>query len=72
MSPGDLHSPIKLNRREAAEYIGASYPTLCTWASVGGGPPYIKVGRKVVYMRSDLDAWMDSRRVTCTAELADP
>ena len=59
------------NRNEAAEYIGCSPETLATWASRGGGPPYLRIGRKVVYLQSDLDVWMASRRVTCTAELSE-
>lgn len=56
-------------RKEAAQYLGASVATLATWATRGGGPAYIKVGRKVLYLQSDLDAWLNSRRVTCSAEL---
>jgi len=64
-------APAKLTRREAADYIGVRYPTLCTWATTGGGPPFLKVGAKVVYLQRDLDEWLASRRVTCTAELND-
>jgi hypothetical protein len=66
-----IEPPVKLTRRDAADYIGVSYPTLCTWATTGGGPPYLKVGAKVIYLQRDLDDWLASRRVTCTAELND-
>jgi predicted DNA-binding transcriptional regulator AlpA len=60
----------RLNRLEAAEYCGCSLATLETKASRGGGPPFIKVGAKVVYLQRDLDAWLNSRRVTFSAQLS--
>ena len=59
----------RMRRPEAAEYIGAAEPTLASWATRGGGPPYVKVGSKVVYLQRDLDEWMAARRISCTAEL---
>lgn len=71
MTTATITAPVKLNRHDAAEYVGVSYATLCTWASIGGGPPYIRAGRKVWYLQRDLDAWIDSRRVSIAAELDD-
>lgn len=37
------------------------------WAKLrvtGGGPPYLRVGRRVVYRWADVAAWLDARRVT--------
>ena len=67
--PATVQPPAKLNRADAADYIGVQKSTLATWASTGGGPPFIKVGRKVVYLQTDLDAWIASRRVTFAAQL---
>lgn len=48
----------------AAAYIGSQPATLKTWRCRGEGPPYLKVsGRMVVYLTSDLDAWLESKRV---------
>ena len=58
----------RLNRAEAAEYIGVSVPTLASWATRGGGPTFVKSGARVVYLTSDLDEWINARRVSCTAE----
>lgn len=52
-----------LNRLEAAEYmnklgIKISKLTLQKYATVGGGPVYRKFGHRVVYLISDLNAWV--------------
>lgn len=39
------------------------------WATLrhrGGGPDYVKVGRKVFYRRSDVEAWVGTNRFTRT------
>lgn len=36
----------------------------------GSGPAYIKIGRSVRYKRSDVDAWLESRKRTWTREAA--
>jgi excisionase family DNA binding protein len=57
----------RLNRKQAAEYLGLSEGTLAVWASTGRYQlPFIKVGRKVFYRQSDLDAFIDSNVVTQT------
>lgn len=58
-----------LNTRQASEYLGVS----CSWlrqARMGGkrldrlsSPPYFKLGRRVVYLKSDLDHWLTKHRV---------
>jgi hypothetical protein len=57
-----------LSRPDAADYIGVSQYTLATWATRGGGPPFCRVGRRCVYLRTDLDAFLSARRVTSTAD----
>lgn len=49
---------------DAAVYIGLSASFLRA-ARVGRcqGPPYLRAGRAVRYLREDLDAWLESRRV---------
>lgn len=65
---GDPKNNRRLDRKEAAEYIGVSTPTLASWATRGGGPPYIKLGTKVIYMQSDLDSWLSARRAFCSGD----
>lgn len=54
----------KLGRREAAEYIGISFNTLTCWSSEKKGPPFYKLGKKCLYKIADLDAFMETRRVS--------
>lgn len=53
-----------LSRREAAEYLSLKPQTLALWACTGRyGLPLIKVGRYARYRQSDLDNWLQSRRI---------
>lgn len=38
------------------------------WRSTGFGPPYIKVGNRVLYDRDEVLAWLASKRFTSTAD----
>ncbi len=53
---------------EAADYIGMSRSFL-RQARMDGkrlnrtpGPPFTKIGRKVLYLKDDLDAWLEAHR----------
>ena len=51
-----------LDERAAAELIDVAPGTLSVWRSTGRyNLPFIKIGRKVRYRRSDLLAWMEAR-----------
>jgi excisionase family DNA binding protein len=60
--PGAVSTP------EAAAYLGLSPATLETLRTRGGGPPFVKLGRRVVYRREDLDAWLNAARRRSTSE----
>lgn len=45
---------------------GTSRSGLAKWRAAGTGPAYVKLGRAVRYCRSDVDAWLASRRRTAT------
>lgn len=47
----------RMDRKNAALYLGLSVKTLATHAGKGTGPRFIKRGR-VFYFRSDLDKWL--------------
>ena len=51
-----------MNNQAAAEYLGVTPLTLRVWVSKRR-VPFIKVGRLTRFLKSDLDAWLASRRV---------
>ena len=59
-------SPKKLlSRPEAAAFLGIAEGTLAVWASTKRySLPYIKVGRLVKYRLSDLEKFLEDRRVS--------
>ena len=60
--PWDLD---RLSRREAADFLGVAVSTLEVWACTGRYDlPYVRVGRRVFYRRSDLEAFVAQRTVT--------
>lgn len=63
-----IHSnPHLLTEAEAADFLGLEPKTLAVWRSTKRYPlSYVKVGRLVRYYRSDLVAFLDSRRVQNT------
>ena len=58
----------RLRQAAAAEYLGVKPRTLEKWRRVGGGPPFFKLGRVVVYDLSELEAWLAARKRTSTSE----
>ena len=60
-------SKDKYTRAEAAAYLGRSIHTLHDWASTGRyALRFFRVGRKCVYLKSDLDAFMAARAAGTT------
>ena len=57
----------KLNTTEAASRAGLGKSTLEKLRLIGGGPPYLKVGRRVLYDPQDLDAWLAAHRRSSTS-----
>ena len=55
---------------DAAILAGVSAKTLENLRSTGGGPKYLKLGRKVAYDPRDIEAWKDDRRFSSTSEAA--
>lgn len=41
---------------------------LAQWRHKGRGPAFYKLGRKIVYRGSDLNAWADATRIDPTEE----
>ncbi|HCW3136019.1 helix-turn-helix domain-containing protein [Citrobacter freundii] len=56
-----------MNRKAAAAYIGVEAQTLANWASTGKVRiPFLKIGRKVTYLKSDLDVYLASSTASTT------
>jgi predicted DNA-binding transcriptional regulator AlpA len=64
----DLIAHWRLRTRAAAAYLGYSESTLEKKRVTGEGPPFIRLGRAVVYDTRDLDAWLGARRATSTSD----
>lgn len=57
----------RMDRKNAARYLGVAVKTLAIWASKGIGPVFIKGGR-TWYRKEDLDEWLAKRAVQSTAQ----
>lgn len=57
-----------LSVHEAAMRVGLSKSTLDKWRIYGGGPPFLKLGRRVVYDPADLREWLATHRRRSTSE----
>lgn len=67
-SRGGKDDKTLMDPAEAAKYLGVAVGTLSVWRSVGRyALPFVKVGRRVKYRRSDLDAWLELRTRTSGA-----
>jgi predicted DNA-binding transcriptional regulator AlpA len=58
----------KLPTGPAAEYLGLGKPTLDKLRVTGGGPAFIKIGKRVIYDPADLDAWIAQHRRSSTSQ----
>ncbi len=56
------------NAVTAAIFTGLAVATLAKLRCLGGGPAYLKLGRKVVYRRADLADWLNARQVANTTQ----
>ena len=58
--------PRAMRVNDVAEYTSISVSTLNKLRLTGGGPTYVKIGKSVVYLISDIDAWLDAKRQKAT------
>lgn len=59
---------IRLGVDAAAHHIGLSVSTLNKLRVFGGGPVFLKLGRRVAYDVADLDAWLATKRRRSTSD----
>jgi hypothetical protein len=63
-----INNSVTLPAGEAAKLLGLAPSTLAKLRLGGNGPIYCKLGRRVVYRREDLEAWLDSRVARDTSD----
>ncbi len=51
-----------LSTKELSEYLGVAVSTIVEYRMNNSGPIYAKLGHLVRYKKSDVDAWVDSRK----------
>jgi len=57
-----------LTAAEAARYLRLAAGTLANRRVEGDGPPFMRLGTKIVYSSRDLDSWASARRCLRTAK----
>ena len=65
-----VQSSRRLTVGDAALHVGVAVSTLNKLRVYGGGPTYIKLGRRVLYDVQDIDKWLDRCRRTSTSAAA--
>jgi predicted DNA-binding transcriptional regulator AlpA len=58
-TPGNRY----VNDIEAARLLGVAQTTLIKWRQIGKGPPFLRLGRRVVYSLGVLEAWAAAQMV---------
>jgi predicted DNA-binding transcriptional regulator AlpA len=64
------HASAVMTPPETSRYVGVAVATLAKMRCLGGGPVFIRLGRKVGYQRADLDTWLAVRRAVNTSDAA--
>lgn len=62
------HNQSLLPVEEAARLLGVSVSWMNKKRLEGGGCPYIKVGRRVLYSPNDIYSWVETRRRISTSQ----
>lgn len=57
---------------EAADILRTKVRTLERWRHTGGGPIFLKIGRRVVYRNDDLEQWLAQQRRAHTSASIPP
>ncbi|GAB5388408.1 MAG: hypothetical protein Alpg2KO_13760 [Alphaproteobacteria bacterium] len=57
-----------LDQHQTAKYLALSPKTLANWRTQGKGPEYHKIGGRIRYRQSDLDAYVNRCRYANTSQ----
>lgn len=55
--------PTFLRAPQCAKFLGVAESTLAKWRCMGGGPPFRKLSRVIVYDTAELNAWVAQHRM---------
>ena len=69
---GAINTKRLLTTHEAAEYTGIARQTLAKFRVSGDSPPFHKIGRQVLYDKTELDDWIEQRRRRSTSDTGVP
>jgi predicted DNA-binding transcriptional regulator AlpA len=73
LSPLPPEDDALIRRADVPRYLPLAAQTLARWAVEGGGPPYVKLGRRIVaYRAGDLRAWLRDGKRRSTSEPPPP
>jgi len=59
---------LSSRRANGTRVVGVSPRTLEYWRTHGGGPRFVKLGRRVMYRRGDVRRWIDQQTKSFTHE----
>jgi excisionase family DNA binding protein len=57
----DVQETPLLNIEQASKYIQLSTATLSRMRKDNSGPAYVKLGARILYRKTDLDAYIESK-----------
>jgi predicted DNA-binding transcriptional regulator AlpA len=57
-----------MSNMEAANYLRRSQSFLNKLRCSGGGPSFVRIGRRIGYLQQDLDEWLLARRRRSTSD----
>jgi excisionase family DNA binding protein len=63
----DADARSVMSNKEAARFLRVSHRTLEDWRLTGRGPRFVKLGRLVRYLRTDLLDFLDQNSFTNTS-----
>lgn len=66
-STGDTPEVLWDSQR-TADWLGLKAPTLSSWRVRGFGPPFLKIGRLVKYVQTDVEEWAAKQSFSSTGE----
>lgn len=57
-----------LSPKIAAQFLTMTENRLAKYRHTGGGPTFIRLGRRIFYRESDIEAWIEKNRFSSTSQ----